>query len=207
MTQLPGQPGRPRRGGGGGGWLVPLLLVAMITIPILEVWGLIRVGQAIGALPTVLILIAEAALGTWLMRREGSKAWQGLRDAFALGKMPAGELASAALVLVGGTLLMLPGFFTDFVGLFFLLPFTRPLARRLLGIIIDRRVRRAGVDVDLIRAHVDQQNNIQGDVAESPRGNPDSGRGGFPRPSASREPSGDDDQDPDSRIIRGEVEP
>lgn len=197
MSQLSGQPGRPRQGGSGG-WIIPVLLVLMIAIPIIEVWGLIQVGQAIGALPTVLILIAEAALGTWLMRREGGKAWQGLRDAFASGKMPAGELASAALILVGGTLLMLPGFFTDIIGLFFLLPFTRPLARRLLGMIIARRVRQAGVDVDVIRAHVDRENNIDGDVAP-----PQSA--GFASPNERPEKPGKEQSD--SKIIKGEVEP
>lgn len=204
MTQISGQPGRPRqRSGGGGGWIIPVLLVAMIAVPIIEVWGLIQVGQAIGALPTVLILIAEAALGTWLMRREGGKAWQNLREAMtpdkmASGKMPGGELASGALILVGGTLLMLPGFFTDIIGLFFLLPFTRPLARRLLAVFIARRVRQAGVDVDVIRAHVDRENNIDGDVAPP--------SAGFTGPNRRAEPPGSDDGS-DSAIIKGEVEP
>ena len=194
MSQISGQPGRPRQGG--GVWLIPVVFLFLIAVPIIEVWGLIQVGRAIGALPTVLILIAEAVLGTWLLRREGTKAWLALREAFASGKMPAGELASAALVLVGGTLLMLPGFFTDILGLFFLLPFTRPLARRLLGMIIARRVRRSGVDVDLIRAHVDRENNIDGDVAP-----PSSA--GFAGPN--QRPGGQDSPDPE--IIKGEVEP
>lgn len=125
-------------------WLLPLLLVALVAVPILEVWLLIQVGQAIGLLPTLLILIAEAALGGWLMRREGARAWRSLTEAFRDGRMPSGELADAALVLVGGALVMLPGFATDVFGLCFLLPFTRPLARRLLGAAIGRRLDQAG---------------------------------------------------------------
>ncbi len=134
---------RPARRG--SGWLLPVLLVLLIAVPILEVWLLIQVGSRIGVLPTVAILIAEALLGAWLMRREGNRAWAALNDAFGTGKMPTGELADAALVLVGGVLLMLPGFFTDVIGLLFLLPFTRPFARKLLAFLVGRRLRRMGV--------------------------------------------------------------
>jgi UPF0716 protein FxsA len=127
------------------GWLPPVLLVLLIAVPILEVWVLIQVGQRIGVLPTLAILIAEAILGGWLMRREGSRAWAALNDALSTGKMPAGELADAALVLVGGVLLMLPGFVTDLVGFFFLLPFTRPLARRFLAFLAARKLARLGL--------------------------------------------------------------
>ena len=122
-----------------------MFLVLLIALPIVEVWLLIQVGQRIGVLPTLAILIAEALLGAWLMRREGSRAWAALNDALNSGRMPAGELADAALVLVGGVLLMLPGFVTDIIGFFFLLPFTRPLARRLLAFVAARRLRRLGV--------------------------------------------------------------
>ena len=79
------------------------------------------------------------------MRREGGRAWTALNEAFGTGRMPTGELADAALVLVGGVLLMLPGFVTDVIGFFFLLPFTRPLARKLLAFVVGRRLARMGV--------------------------------------------------------------
>ena len=95
----------------------------------------IQVGQQIGLLPTVLILIAEAIIGVLLMRHEGSRAWKALNDAFTKGKVPTGELADAALILVGGVLLMLPGFLTDIFGFLFpaaLDPAGRPQDDRLL---------------------------------------------------------------------------
>lgn len=128
-----------------GGWLLPILVLLLIALPIVEVWLLIQVGSRIGVWPTVAILVAEAFLGAWLMRREGNRAWTALNDAFGTGKMPAGELADAALVLVGGVLLMLPGFITDLIGFFFLLPFTRPYARKLLAFLVGRRLARMGV--------------------------------------------------------------
>lgn len=126
-------------------WGFAILLLILITLPILEVWVLLQVGQQIGLLPTVLILIGEAILGGWLMRREGQRAWTALNTTFASGKLPAGELADAALILVGGVLLMLPGFITDIFGFLFLLPFTRPIARHILAFFVARRMNRLGL--------------------------------------------------------------
>jgi UPF0716 protein FxsA len=64
------------------------------------------------------------------VRREGRRAWAALNQAIGSGKVPSKELADGALVLVGGTLLLTPGFLTDILGFFLLLPFTRPIARR-----------------------------------------------------------------------------
>lgn len=126
-------------------WLRALLLVLLVAVPILEVWLLIQVGQRIGILWTIAILVFEAILGAWLLRREGAKAWKALNAALRTGVLPAGELADAALVLVGGVLLMLPGFATDVVGFVFLLPITRPLARGLLSVVVARQVSQLGL--------------------------------------------------------------
>ncbi|MFT3860983.1 FxsA family protein [Micropruina sp.] len=151
-------------------WLAPLLLVFFLTVPIIEVWLLVTVGQHIGAVPTILILIGEAFLGAWLMRREGSKTWTALNNAVATGKLPGGEVLDAVLVMVGGVLVMLPGFFTDIFGLIFLLPFTRPVARNLLQLFIARRAARSGIDIDVMRAKVERDNLIQGEtVSDGPQ--------------------------------------
>ena len=71
----------------------------------------------------------RVALGAWLVKREGRRAWEALQETLETGQLPGQELADAALVLVGGTLLLTPGFVTDIFGFFFVLPFTRPLAR------------------------------------------------------------------------------
>jgi UPF0716 protein FxsA len=95
-------------------------------------------------LPTLAVLFVEAVIGGLLMRHEGRRAWSALNDAFNSGRMPTGELADAALVLVGGVLLMLPGFATDVIGFLFLLPITRPYARRILAFFVARRISRLG---------------------------------------------------------------
>lgn len=117
-----------------------LLVASFLAVPILEIYVIIQVGQAIGAVPTVVLLLAESILGAWLVKHEGRRAWKALRSAIGTGRMPGRELADGALLLVGGTLLLTPGFVTDVVGFFFVLPFTRPLARRLLNRFITRRV-------------------------------------------------------------------
>ena len=128
-----------------GGLPLALFVVLAVAVPIFEVWLLIQVGGQIGVWPTVAILVVEAVLGAWLVRREGARAWQSLSSAFGSGRVPAGELANAALVLVGGVLLMLPGFATDVVGFLFLLPLTRPLARKLVAFFLARRISRLGL--------------------------------------------------------------
>ena len=122
---------------GGLGWL---LLVAFIVVPIVEIYVIIQVGQVIGPWWTILLLIADSILGSWLIRREGGRAWRALRSALESGRMPAKELADGALILVGGTLMLTPGFVTDAFGILLILPMTRPLFRRLLTGVVTRRL-------------------------------------------------------------------
>ncbi len=122
---------------------MPLILFALfIGLPILEIYVIIQVGQQIGAIPTLLLLIAESVFGAWLVKREGRRAWIALNEAFRTGQLPGRQLGDAALVLIGGTLLLTPGFVTDVFGFFFVLPFTRPIARKVLGAVIARRALR-----------------------------------------------------------------
>jgi UPF0716 protein FxsA len=132
---------------------LPLILLSILflVVPILEIFVIIQVGQAIGAWPTVLLLLFESALGAWIIRHEGRRAWRSLRGAFESGRLPSKELADAGLVLVGGTLLLTPGFITDVFGFFFVLPFTRPLARRMLSAYVAHRARRGTGRVRVIR--------------------------------------------------------
>jgi UPF0716 protein FxsA len=121
----------------GWGWLI---LAAFVVVPIVEIYVLIQVGQVIGAWWTILLLIADSILGTWVIRREGGRAWRALRTALDSGRMPAKELADGGLILVGGTLMLSPGFVTDAFGILLILPFTRPLFRRLLTGVVTRRL-------------------------------------------------------------------
>jgi UPF0716 protein FxsA len=116
------------------------LFVAFVVVPILEIYVLIQVGQVIGPWWTILLLVLDSILGSWLIKREGGRAWQALREALENGRMPARELADGALILIGGTLMLSPGFVTDVFGIVLILPFTRPVARRLLTQVVSRRL-------------------------------------------------------------------
>ena len=174
------------------GWILPLVLAAMVALPFAEIYLLIRVGHVIGLWWTLAILVGEALLGAWLVRREGARAWKALNIAFASGRMPTGELADTALVLVGGVLLVMPGLITDVFGLLFLLPLTRPLARKVLAFFIARRMNRLGLSTVLIRR---DGTVIEGETVETETVPND------PRPAGDR-------QSPSSGpvIIAGEIE-
>jgi len=121
----------------GLGWA---LVLAFVVLPIVEIYVLIQVGQVIGPWWTILLLVVDSILGAWVIKREGGRAWRALRSALDSGRMPARELADGALILVGGTLMLAPGFVTDAFGILLILPLTRPLFRRLLAGLVARRL-------------------------------------------------------------------
>jgi len=117
-----------------------LVLLAFILIPIIEIYFIIQVGQVIGPWWTIALLVADSIFGSWLLKREGTRAWDALRIALTEGRMPARELADGVLIVIGGTLMISPGFVTDIFGLLAILPFTRPIGRMLLAGFISRRL-------------------------------------------------------------------
>ena len=123
------------------------LFVVFIVVPLVEIYVLVQVGQVIGAGWTIALLLLDGLLGTWLIKHEGGRAWRALRDALDSGRMPATELADGALILIGGTLMLAPGFVTDAFGVLLILPFTRPLFRRLLAAAVARRLTVGILDV------------------------------------------------------------
>jgi UPF0716 protein FxsA len=112
--------------------LLPLLLL-FIAIPIVEIYVIIQVGQAIGALWTIALLIADSILGSMLMRSQGRAVWRRFNKALAEGRPPTREILDGALVILGGALLLTPGFVTDVFGLALLLPPSRAVVRVLLA--------------------------------------------------------------------------
>jgi UPF0716 protein FxsA len=117
-----------------------VLVLAFVVVPVAEIYLLIQVGQVIGGWWTVVLLLASGFLGGYLVKHEGARTWRALQTALAERRMPARELADAALVLVGGTLLLTPGFLSDVAGFACILPVTRPLMRRVLTRIVTRKL-------------------------------------------------------------------
>ncbi|MFT3865806.1 MAG: FxsA family protein [Solirubrobacterales bacterium] len=109
-----------------------LLVLLFIVVPIAELYVIIQVGEAIGVVPTLLLLLLDAVLGSWLLKHEGRNAWRRFNQALAERRIPAKEVADGFLVILGGALLIAPGFITDVFGILFLIPPTRAVARRIL---------------------------------------------------------------------------
>jgi UPF0716 protein FxsA len=119
--------------------MLPLLILLFVVVPIAELYVIIQVGQAIGALPTIGLLVLDSILGSWLLRSQGRAVWQRFRTALVGGRPPARETIDGALVILGGALMLAPGFITDALGVVLLLPPTRALVRR--GIVRNARSR------------------------------------------------------------------
>jgi UPF0716 protein FxsA len=109
-----------------------LLVLLFIVVPIVELYVIIQVGGLIGIWPTLALLLLDAILGSMLLRHQGRGAWRRFNEALAAGRFPGKEVVDGLLIVVGGTLLLAPGFVTDIVGLVFLIPPTRALVRALL---------------------------------------------------------------------------
>ncbi|HEU5036998.1 MAG TPA: FxsA family protein [Nocardioides sp.] len=120
--------------------LPAVLLTVFVLLPLLEIYVIVQVGQVIGAWWTILLLVADSLFGAWLLRHEGGRAWRALRDALRDGRVPSTEIADGALILVGGTLMLAPGFVTDALGILLILPFTRPAFRKVLATAVARRL-------------------------------------------------------------------
>lgn len=116
------------------------LLILLIVVPIAELAVLIQVGSEIGVWWTILLLIVVSILGSWLVKREGLGLWTSANRELAAGRMPTKQLLDGILVLIAGALLLTPGFLTDIVGIFLLLPPTRAVLRRLLRARFERQM-------------------------------------------------------------------
>jgi UPF0716 protein FxsA len=116
-----------------------LLILIFIVLPIAELYVIIKVGGAIGVLPTIALLIADSFLGAALLRSQGRAAWRRFNDALAAGRVPAREVFDGTMVILGGAFLLTPGFITDVIGLLLLIPPTRAVFRGLVARMASRR--------------------------------------------------------------------
>lgn len=116
-----------------------ILVALFIVIPIVEIYVIIQIGSLIGVVPTIALLIADAVLGSMLLRHQGRGAWRRFNAAVAERRFPGREVADGLLIAIGGTLLLTPGFVTDIFGAIFLIPPTRAIVRSLMRGYVTRR--------------------------------------------------------------------
>jgi UPF0716 protein FxsA len=139
---------------------VPLWALALLflIVPLAELYLILKVGDTIGIGWTILLLVADSLLGSWLLRSQGRVVWRRFNEILAQGKVPHREVIDGVLVIFGGAFLITPGFLTDIVGLILLLPPTRAIVRRMLA----RRMGRRAVAGGRSRPDFD----VEGDARE-----------------------------------------
>ena len=105
--------------------IMQILFLFFLIVPFVEIYVLLEVGGLIGAFPTIFLVVFTAALGAWLLRRQGFATWQRFQANLEQGTIPAYEMIEGPILLVGGALLLTPGFFTDILGFACLIPTLR----------------------------------------------------------------------------------
>ncbi|MCY4424556.1 MAG: FxsA family protein [Acidimicrobiaceae bacterium] len=109
-----------------------VLLVALLCVPLLELYVIIQVAGGMGTGQTIGLLILVSVVGAWMVRRSGLGVLNQIRNRLNRGELPAAELVDGLLILFAGALMLTPGFITDAVGLLLLFLPTRVLVRALL---------------------------------------------------------------------------
>lgn len=123
------------------------LILFFTIVPVLELFFLMEIGSRIGSLNTVMVILITAIVGAHLARSQGMSVLQKLQRELTEGHLPADELLDGLFVLVGGVLLLTPGFFTDFAGLTFIAPFTRSLWKKMVREYIRKKLDSGTIDV------------------------------------------------------------
>jgi UPF0716 protein FxsA len=99
-----------------------IVFLVVLIIPFAEIYLLLQVGSVIGAFPTIFLVVFTAVLGAWLLRQQGFATFQRFQASLAQGEIPAYEMIEGPIILVGGALLLTPGFITDMLGFACLVP-------------------------------------------------------------------------------------
>jgi UPF0716 protein FxsA len=144
--------------------VLPLLVLLFIAVPILEIYVIIQVGEAIGAFWTVALLAADSIVGAMLVRSQGRAAWRRFNAAIRAGRPPAREALDGVLIIFGGALQIAPGFVTDALGVLLLFPPTRALARRLL---VRSLLRRGRIAMSYQRSRFSRDADVEGTAEET----------------------------------------
>lgn len=105
--------------------IVQIIFLFFLTVPFVEIYLLLQIGGIVGVFPTIFLVVFTAVLGAWLLRQQGFATWRRFQENMAKGEIPAYEMIEGPILLVGGALLLTPGFFTDALGFACLVPQVR----------------------------------------------------------------------------------
>ena len=121
---------------------VQIVFLVFLIVPFIEIYLLLQIGGIVGVFPTIALVVLTAIIGANLLRHQGMATWQRFQDNLQKGEIPAYEMVEGPILLVGGALLLTPGFFTDVIGFACLIP---PARKKIAQYIIEKRLVQAGV--------------------------------------------------------------
>ncbi len=139
--------------------LIQIIFLFFLIVPFVEIYLLLQIGGIIGVFPTIFMVVFTAALGAWLLRQQGFATWMRFQENLNRGEIPAYEMIEGPMLLVGGALLLTPGFFTDAFGFACLVP---GLRRKIAQYVIENHL----VDGNIQANFYQQQTKRQADVIE-----------------------------------------
>lgn len=117
--------------------VMQVLFLVVLIVPFIEIYLLLQVGGIIGALPTIFLVVFTAALGSWLLKQQGFATLQRFQTSLAQGEIPAYEMIEGPIIVLGGILLLTPGFMTDIIGFACLIP---PLRKRIARYVLENHI-------------------------------------------------------------------
>lgn len=121
------------------------ILVGLFVLVFAEIATLIIVGKAIGVLYTLLLIIVTSVVGVFIAKKRGTKSFQAIQNSVAQGQPPGVPMIETFMIFIGGTLLALPGFLTDIIGLLFVLGITRNLFKPLIFLWLRKKMKHGQV--------------------------------------------------------------
>ncbi|NOQ15021.1 MAG: exlusion protein FxsA [Methyloprofundus sp.] len=116
---------------------VQIVFLVFLIVPFIEIYLLLQIGGIVGVFPTIALVVLTAIIGVGLLRQQGMATWQRFQDNLQKGEIPAYEMVEGPILLVGGALLLTPGFFTDVIGFACLIP---PVRKKIAQYIIEKRL-------------------------------------------------------------------
>ncbi|ANE48442.1 hypothetical protein SY83_21585 [Paenibacillus swuensis] len=117
-----------------------IIVVLMVVVPALEIWGMLTMGRLIGGWQTFVFILMTGFVGAFLAKREARKVLAAAREQMQSGQVPGTPILDGICILVGGLLLLTPGFITDLLGFMLVFPLTRPLFRAGLQAFIQKKL-------------------------------------------------------------------
>ena len=146
-----------------------LLFMLFVGVPLVELWLLLEVGERVGAMPTIALVVGTGIVGANLARREGMRTLEKINASMAKGEMPQEALLDGLAIFMGGTLLLTPGILTDVLGFALLFPMTRPILLSLVSGWMHKKMQAGGGSVTFYSSGLGQNFDLHQPPGDSPQ--------------------------------------